>query len=465
MAGPWELSIPRLNIRRPSFDTSGIAEGFQALRGAYDRSVKEDQDKEISAAIAGGDLNSAEKAAYKFGDLHKGMSLRKQRLAESEDQRRATLGEAESKSRTQKSEMAAAEKQKDFQSKRVSNALMSVDRKDPEFKQKYGATVQKLRGMGYDVPDEYADPDMGYDMVLSDNTSFKDRAEMEKQQRSHALESRKLDIQEREVQSKSMTRNRNSLTQAYRVMRESTTPEQWQQNAGVINAVFGRPVEWSERPSALVQVQSAYDATDEFAPTPGETEIGMTREMKLEKARQKTLEDTYGPAKRGYKWNMDGTQTEVARPSKPVDKNMQKALNESSRRLDAAEKTLLRSSMITNAAGEKLGIGNAGRAYEDFETAALGVVYSMSGKQTTNAEMERFLRINKPQWNDSNKTIKYRTQRVRDVLKAISSGVEKGLDYDEAERLAIMGGGDKGGGGGPGVKGMSDDDLLRELNK
>lgn len=429
MGSPYYVPMYAMKVKKQDYDLDPLAEGVNALR---ERQLKD----EVGGLMSGNDLKGASRAAYRGGDIRTGNDLR--RMQHSEEDRATT---ASNRAAAEQNRAAKAQADTDTKARAyVSNMMSTLDPKSETFADDWKHHIGRLRSAGYNVGPEYDDPRTGYQIVLGEVSSYKDRATHENQRRDDDLRQQDIDIRRQETDNRSISRNRNDALRAIKLMRDSTTPEQWQENSGVINAVFGRQVPFNERNVVLAQAEGVASSADEFEPSERDRILGISRDTKIDMARQEELKKRYGEPKRGYKLNPDGTQSVAAQPTKAVDPQMEKAVEAMTSRLDAAEEVILDSGYLTNYAGEKGGIGDAGRAYEDYEMAALGAVYAMSGKQTTNKEMERFLSINKPQWNDRSDTIQVRTGRIKALLNAIYGGMKQGLDYDEAERAAFASG-------------------------
>jgi len=489
------VQIQPIRVQRPNYDVSALTKALDDIG----RQRREDEEKakqlEISQAIgsklSGNDLRGGAATAFERGELKTGMAIRQMEQGDEDrtfqrgrisaaDQRAAA---ADARAR-QKDEEARAEKARGY----IANQLTALDPKDPEFATKWQGVTGRLRRSGYKIEPEMDDPAVGYPAALAEVSDWKSRQDMAGRQQDQRLREQTIRIQQGEADSRIMSRARNDIIKALPALQAASSPEQWEAQQPIIQAAFGRSVPYNERGYILAQARGAVDDGDAFAPNPQERELGITREQKLERARQEKFKETYGEPKRGFVWSQDAkgnpVQKQVATPSKPVDPAMQNVLKEYTSRLDDAEKRILGSNFAQTYVGatdEKGGggWGKAGRAYEDFESAALGIVYAMSGKQTTNAEMARFLRINKPQWNDSSETIKYRTARMKGALKAISSNLDKGMSYDEAEAAGLAAARgpeapdasrrpsqtDRDRERGRAIRGMSDEDLLKALGR
>lgn len=411
----YAVPIVPFNIRKPDYDFFGpIAEGLESVRKRRLEDEALATKKDVGRLVSGNDLRGASSRALNAGDLRTGMDLRR---AEQNEQDRAIDTQNQAHDRDEKAR------------RYVSNVLMKLDPAAPDFGAQWKTHLGRMRNAGYNIPAEYDDPKTGYDAVSMEVGGGPER-------------------QPRVAQANS------PLATARETIADAETPGAMKVGQGLARDFGGdgQPVVGGSGDENALGGDSAPKA-DEIA-------------------KHTELEGKLGKAKRGFIWALDENgspyQKSMARNEKPKDPSMDRAIGALTDRLDAAEKVLKNSSYLSNYAGETMGYGDAGRAYEDFESAALGVVYAMSGKQTTNKEMERFLRINKPQWNDRTETIGVRTGRVKAVLRAITGGIKSGKSYDEAERDALAGVDtlqDEAKPAATSYEGMSDEELLRELNR
>jgi len=67
----------------------------------------------------------------------------------------------------------------------------------------------------------------------------------------------------------------------------------------------------------------------------------------------------------------------------------------------------------------------------------LSIVYNLSGKTTTNSEMERFLGAYMPRSGESDERVKAKTNKIRGMLTALQSAKAKGLSGNAAMRMAV----------------------------
>jgi hypothetical protein len=84
-----------------------------------------------------------------------------------------------------------------------------------------------------------------------------------------------------------------------------------------------------------------------------------------------------------------------------------------------------------------LSLEEEAEAYNAIKMGVLQTVYALSGKQTTNKEMEAFLSNYMPQGGESEFMLESKLKRLRKFLSTLRSKVKRGMVYDEAERNAI----------------------------
>lgn len=84
-----------------------------------------------------------------------------------------------------------------------------------------------------------------------------------------------------------------------------------------------------------------------------------------------------------------------------------------------------------------LGLEPVAEALGKYKEGVLQTVYALSGKQTTNKEMEAFLNLYMPQSGESEKYIEGKGLRLRRMLQTLQTKLNKGMVYDQAEREAL----------------------------
>src|SRR5262249_53961941 len=152
-------------------------------------------------------------------------------------------------------------------------------------------------------------------LALAEVTDAKSRFTNANSQRDAGLRQRDIELREREADDRALSRNRNDVLRAIDVMRNSDTPQKWEQNSPYIQAVYGRQVGFNERPMVLAQAQNASRQPDAFEPTDEEAQLGITREMKMESARTQKLGGMFGKKgeqKEGYRYDIrDGQVVQI----------------------------------------------------------------------------------------------------------------------------------------------------------
>jgi hypothetical protein len=158
------------------------------------------------------------------------------------------------------------------------------------------------------------------------------------------------------------------------------------------------------------------------------------------------------PPKTGHVYSEDGRQ--VASGALSVGAQRQKSEREISKNaiklIDNAVKTMTNSSLVNRSVASNLDGSAVGRivnsalgndklaqAYKDYDQGVLSAVYALSGKTTTNAEMNRFLEAFSPKDGEGASRIKMKSNRIKGMLKAIQGGMSKGLSYEDAEASAL----------------------------
>jgi len=266
------------------------------------------------------------------------------------------------------------------------------------------------------------------------------------------------DAKRRDVALRGTSRNRQDFLKMYKVLEDAQTPEQWHAAQPMLQRVFGELVPFERRGFVLAQMTPYATSADRYAPTDEEAKLGISRDVKRDAALQKKLRSMYGKPKVGHIWAIgpDGKPTQrLMNPRSGAKWQSEKEkgsaiIANSIRNIDRAARTMLSTSSAGRAIASGLEETAAGRfamsvvggeetaqAFKDYEQGVLMAVYEMSGKQTTNAEMERFLGAYMPRGGDSAKRIRMKTKRIKSMLRAIEGHVSSGKPYDEAESLAL----------------------------
>ncbi len=223
---------------------------------------------------------------------------------------------------------------------------------------------------------------------------------------------------------------------------DNPTEQQWEANSGIINAAFGRPIPYSDRGTVLAQMRT--EVNQQFEPTEEDRIAGITREDKVKAFRQQRINEMHGVKdsdliKKGVRMTPGGAFEPIpGDKASEADKQRQIMARASLQNLDNAEKILTSGNMLTNAFAEKTGIGERGQAYNDYQGSVLQMVYALSGKQTTNKEMERFLQMYMPTYGDSEKRIRDKTARIRGFMNAALSTVRDPGEYDAVEAALLQ---------------------------
>lgn len=161
----------------------------------------------------------------------------------------------------------------------------------------------------------------------------------------------------------------------------------------------------------------------------------------------------YGrPPRPGHMYDQQGREVPVGPLSNSADQQERKdrAIRNMLTQIGDAEKTLTGSWNVTRSVAKGLDeLGTFGRfiqpqsmeklnaAFGQYQEGVLQTVYALSGKQTTNKEMEAFLGLYMPRPGESDDRIKEKSLRLKKMLSTLQSSIKKGMVYDEAERFAI----------------------------
>ena len=95
------------------------------------------------------------------------------------------------------------------------------------------------------------------------------------------------------------------------------------------------------------------------------------------------------------------------------------------------------------------GLEAKAEALDKMKHGVLQTVYALSGKQTTNKEMDHFLDLYLPRGGESAELLKSKSARLQAMLTTLQSATRKGMIYEDAERAAISAASDVAKSGGP----------------
>lgn len=132
--------------------------------------------------------------------------------------------------------------------------------------------------------------------------------------------------------------------------------------------------------------------------------------------------------------------------------------------IDEASKILLNTSLPVQAVAGTIGYGETARALSDLEGAATQIAFTLSGKSVSNAERQEFMNRYAPKPMDSNYTINHKVGRMKQFYQALIDAKKSGVDDRAAWDMATKTTQTTPAPNNP-AKGLSDDELLRELNK
>lgn len=132
--------------------------------------------------------------------------------------------------------------------------------------------------------------------------------------------------------------------------------------------------------------------------------------------------------------------------------------------IDEASKILLNTSLPVQAVAGTIGYGETARALSDLEGAATQIAFTLSGKSVSNAERQEFMNRYAPKPMDSNYTINHKVGRMKQFYQALIDAKKSGVDDRAAWDMATKTTQTTPAPNNP-AKGLSDDELLKELNK
>lgn len=253
--------------------------------------------------------------------------------------------------------------------------------------------------------------------------------------------------QAREMDAETRRRVANYDTFINRFGSGDVTEAQWEEEnreGGLIQAVFGRNVPFTERNSAVQQVQSQRDQLQGGGEEPSAEELraaGVRPEDAARRRQQTVLERMYGSAPRNHRWRADGTTEPIPGYGTQGERQAQTTATQGLSMLTEAEKILGETGTLEALAGDRWfrrpdgtggigGFGAAGRGYLAARGAITNLVFALSGKQVSNAERQTFMDIYSPTSLDSKETQTWKLKRVRAFFEAVQAARLNGADDD-----------------------------------
>jgi hypothetical protein len=170
---------------------------------------------------------------------------------------------------------------------------------------------------------------------------------------------------------------------------------------------------------------------------------------------QRTWTATLGKPRPGYMYDAQGREVPKGPMSSSAEQSertgraismIQEDINDSEKTLTsgwfpgikrAVAPTLNNLGAPGKFANNMLGLENEAEAFNKVKMGVLQGVYALSGKQTTNKEMDAFLDNFMPKGGESADMLKSKMGRLRRLLSTLQSKVKKGMVYDDAEREAL----------------------------
>lgn len=161
------------------------------------------------------------------------------------------------------------------------------------------------------------------------------------------------------------------------------------------------------------------------------------------------------PPRAGHMYDKTGREVPVGPLSSSADATERKdrAIEMAKKDLDAVEKTLTSGWLpgvkrivaptlgdwgaVGRGANNVLGLEDEKAAFDKTKMAVMQTVYALSGKQTTNKELENFLDNFMPRGGESADMLKDKMGRLRKFLGTLQSKVKTGMVYDQAEAEAM----------------------------
>lgn len=212
------------------------------------------------------------------------------------------------------------------------------------------------------------------------------------------------------------------------------------QPGGLVHVGFGRPIPYEQRSYVLAQAR-------ERANAPPEVGYLMDKDVspeEIERARyHKTMEQLYGPANKGFRYermpNGQPTQRSIAERDTAGERQADVIAKVGIKNLDDAERILNDSSWWQRIAGDRWkvgsgtigGFGETGRGFDAAKMAILDLNFALSGKSVSNAEREAFLSLYAPTAMDGADARKFKMAKVRQYFQTVIEARKRGATDEQ----------------------------------
>jgi len=432
----------------------------RAAEARAERDAAKAQAVTVGTALAGGNYEAGAQAALAAGDIKTGVDLMRMGAAEKERQRAEAERRAQMDTQAQARAEAAAAAKRDKDGKLAANAILDLDPDDPQFAVKYSGTVRQLRSLGFDVPRHYDDPVLGYRLARSEIMDYKSRAAQDEARAARRNGTGPADPIQAGVGVDENGRlvGGGGGDKRTEVLSSGSTATYRPSTSTTGGVEFGEKGVGSEEVPGVVVNRSGNGGTSasSFATREAQGQAAMANATPEQQARLKTMMENnrrgmivHGrPPKAGHMYDEFGMEKPIGELTKGQNdaKTQDAIISRQIKMIDNATKTLLDTSNLGRGVSSGLDEWAAGRAlmgvtgfgektaqaFKDYEQGVLSAVYAMSGKQTTNAEMERFLRTYMPKTGDGAARIKEKADRITGMLQSIRGKMANGKDFDKA---------------------------------
>lgn len=180
--------------------------------------------------------------------------------------------------------------------------------------------------------------------------------------------------------------------------------------------------------------------------------IDLERAQEFKDIQRFWTEYTGQKPKAGHVWNSKGQQVPAGSFSKSGQEQEQRnrAIEIAQKNILEAEKNLLSHSNAMRTLTKETDDWTAVRmlrpesmdkiaqSFSKYKEGTLNMVYALSGKQTTNKEMENFLEMYAPRAGDSNYMIMEKTARLNKMLSTLKSSIKDDMLYDDEKMNAAI---------------------------
>lgn len=495
------LTMPRINARNAMIDIDGLKQSLQSLDKDIQRRNQLKENEMMGERLAAGDLQGAEEMAFRNGNLDQGLAIRTRRQSEGDQQ---TERERQLALRTAGYFQNYVMKETDPLRKK--SLVTSWLRSNP------GAD-KEIMSAGID-PEDYEGVAR---FVIAEAQPFLDQKAQADLERINASRDSEI-AQAAKYRSETIPTNSfnldnfgmdadGNLVRVENRVAGASDSQDGSMSYGTTGGVDFGPtgVQSGDVPGVVVQdggkaaprwVSQEREGQGAIANSSAEQQASIRR---LREA-QAVWRATYGKdPPSGYIYAQDGSLIDLknanSRGTSKTQAAAAGAMEEAANNIELARQAITGqnmdrsrapgggTNMVSRGFSQALDSGQFAKARSLVEIAARSIMHGMSGAQVNIPETESYMRAYMPQWNDTQSRIHFKLNAMKSMLGSIRLAVEgkkRGDPNAEAQiaqirqqmakdLLGIDAPQDmppvRSKGTGTGFEGMSDDDLLRELER